>query len=115
MSVPDSNASCTYYPSHKVVKICITRQDDNLVELRHYEVSINGTRLMKTCVSAESDNPAGLFYNFYPVEKAPTMAQIVAVDVCGQQSGPTMINCTCSSEAPSSGGGSLWVIIIHFY
>ena len=64
---------------------------------------------MKINVSAESGNPVGLFY---PVDEAPMMAaQIVAVDVCGQQSGPTTIPC---HKAPSSGGGSLWVIIISF-
>ena len=88
------------------MRIWIT--SNSSVELRHYEVSIDG--MMNTNVPAESDNSTGLFY---PVEEAPMMAQIVAVDVCGQQSGPTMIK--CSSKAPSSGGGSLWVIIFHFY
>ena len=111
MPVLESNATCTYYASHKVVKIEIMGQaitQDDSVELHHYEISLNGTSTMKTNVSAQSENPNGLFY---PVEdNMPMMAQIIAVDVCGQQSNSTMISCD------SSPGGSLqsWLtIIIH--
>ena len=103
-SVPESSATCTYYASHKVVKIEImgrTIIQDASVELSHYDVSING---MKTNVSARSENPmaSGLFY---PVENMPDTAQIVAVDVCGQQSDQTMI--ACMRSADSTTGGSL--------
>ena len=89
------------------MRIEITREttiQDDSVELSHYDISING---MKTNVSAQSENPNGLFY---PVEEdnKPEMAQIVAVDVCGQKSNPTMISCD------SSPGGSLWLTIILF-
>ena len=80
----------------------ITQNDS--VELSHYEVSIKGTNGMNmTVVSAQSENPNGLFY---PVEEdnMPEMAQIVAVDVCGQQSDPIMIPCATASPP----GGSLW-------
>ena len=101
--VTGSSATCTYYASHKVVRINITRQtatQDDSVELRHYEVSINGTS-MKTNVSAQSENPNGLFY---PVgeDNMPMMARIVAVDVCGQKSDQTVIRC----ETVSPPGGS---------
>ena len=104
MPVPKVNATCTYYASHKVVKIEIPRQtttQDDSVELRHYEVSINGMNM--TVVSAQSENPNGLFY---PVgeDNMPKMAQIIAVDVCDQRSDPTMIPCTTVSP-PSR---SLW-------
>ena len=87
------------------MRINITREtttQDDSVELRHYDISING---MKTNVSAQSENRNGLFY---PVEEdnKPEMAQIVAVDVCGQRSNPTMISCRAAA------GGSLWLTII---
>ena len=109
MPVPESNATCTYYASHQVVRINITRwpttQNDS-VELRHYEVSLNGTG-MKINVSAQSENPNVLFYPVKEDNKLK-MAQIVAVDVCGQRSNPIRISCD------SSLGGSLWLtIIIH--
>ena len=105
MPILESNATCTYYASHKVVRIEIkgqtTMQNDS-VELHHYEVSINGTS-MKTNVSAQSKNPNGLFY---PVEEDNRlkMAQIVAVDVCNQKSDQTVIRCTTVSPP----GESLW-------
>ena len=102
--VPESNVTCTYYVSHKVVKIEIMGQtitQDDSVELSHYDVSING--MNTTAVSAQSENSNGLFY---PVEEDNKLviAQIVAVDVCSQQSDPTVIRCTTVSPL----GGSLW-------
>lgn len=97
------NATCTYYMSHKVVKVEILRQEDSSVELSHYEVSIND---MNTNVSAQLDNPmANASGLFYPVENTPGTAQIVAVDVCGQRSSQTMISCNVDSFAIT--GGSL--------
>ena len=108
MPVPESSATCTYYASHKVVRINITREtttQDDSVELRHYEVSLNGMNM--TAVSAQSENPNGLF-NFYPVEPEEDnmMAQIVAVDMCGQWSDQTVIRCETVSRSPT--GESLW-------
>jgi hypothetical protein len=91
------------------VKIEITRQDDSVaVELSHYEITING--MMKTNVSAQSDSPSGLFY---PVDNRPDVAQIVAVDVCGQRSNQTIIN-SCVDSPPTAGGslGHSYIIII---
>ena len=58
---------------------------------------------MTAAVSAQSENPNGLFY---PVEEDNKlkMAQIVAVDVCDQRSDPIMIPCATASPP----GGSLW-------
>ena len=115
MPVPESSATCTYYASHKVVRINITREtttQDDSVELRHYEVSING--MNTTAVSAQSENPNGLF-NFYPVEpeedNMPMTAQIVAVDVYGQQSHPTRISCT-SGGSPTTTDSSAAICIL---
>ena len=112
MPVPESNVACTYYTSHKVVRVNITREttiQDDSEELRHYEVSLNSTS-MKTNVSAQSENPNGLFY---PVEEdnVPRMAQIVAVDVYGQQSHPTRISCT-SGGSPTTTDSSAAICIL---
>ena len=114
MPVPESSATCTYYASHKVVRINITREtttQDDSEELRHYVVSLNGTSMNTTAVSAQSENPNGLLnFNFYPVEpeedNMSMMAQIVAVDMCGQRSDQTVIRCETVSPSPT--GESLW-------
>jgi hypothetical protein len=103
--VPESSAMCIYYACHKVVRIEITRQDitqDDSVELRHYEISIND---MKINASAQSDSSSGIFY---PVEEdnKPNISQIVAVDMCGQRSDPTMISCVDSPTGESLYGHS---------
>lgn len=87
------NATCTNILSHKIVQIEIEQQNNSSVEIRHYEISIlDGTKIK---VLAQSDGERVAV--FYPVNDPVTTAQIVAVDMCNQQSDSTTIRCAAST------------------
>ena len=90
------NATCTNILSNKILQVEIEQQNNSSVEVRHYEISIlDGTKIE---VLAQSGSETVAV--FYPVNDPVTIAQIVAVDVCNQQSDSTTIQC-----APSTPGG----------